>query len=154
MRFGSTSLFVMRNLAGASLLQRYAMLQHALRPYTMTITHAINTMIIFICLCVGGPVIGVSDVNGLRQVILFFTITRFVRGVRRSSGCPRRLLSQASLHCRHWCFGWVITSLVTLSRICSRANLVASVSDLVSVAWTTSLRLRSKSVTSTNVLLF
>jgi hypothetical protein len=64
------------NLAGASLMQRYAMLQHTFRPYTMTTTHAINTLMILICLCIGGPVIGTTDVHGLKQVVMCLAIAR------------------------------------------------------------------------------
>ena len=64
------------NLMGASLMQRYAMFHHSCRPYTMTITHAINTMLVLLCLCLGGPVVGASDVRALKQIVMCLVITR------------------------------------------------------------------------------
>ena len=56
--------------------QRYAMLQHTFRPYTMTTTHAISTLLVLMCLCIGSPVIGTSSIQGLKQVVICLAITR------------------------------------------------------------------------------
>jgi hypothetical protein len=53
----------------ATAMQRYAMLQHTLRPYTMTITHAINTALVLMCLIIGGPLIATSNTNDLKWLI-------------------------------------------------------------------------------------
>ncbi|ETI27867.1 hypothetical protein G647_00316 [Cladophialophora carrionii CBS 160.54] len=65
-------------LSGASLIQRYAMFHHACRPYTMTITHTINTLLTLVCLWLGGPVIGGSDIRGLKQIVYCLAISRAI----------------------------------------------------------------------------
>jgi hypothetical protein len=65
-------------LSGASLIQRYAMFHHACRPYTMTITHTINTLLTLVCLWLGGPVIGGSDVRAVRQIVYCLAISRII----------------------------------------------------------------------------
>jgi hypothetical protein len=42
----------------------------------MTVTHTINTMFILICLYLGGPVVGASDIRGLKQIVIWLLITR------------------------------------------------------------------------------
>lgn len=45
------------------------MLQHAIRPYTMTVTHTINTLLTLLCLWIGGPFVAASNARALQHVV-------------------------------------------------------------------------------------
>lgn len=66
-------------LQDASFIQRYAMFHHGCRPYLMTIVHAFNTVLTLLCLLIGGPVIGGSGVESLKQVMYSLALVRLVQ---------------------------------------------------------------------------
>ncbi|KAJ9608106.1 hypothetical protein H2200_007094 [Cladophialophora chaetospira] len=65
-------------LRGATFMQRYAMFHHACRPYTMTIIHAISTILTLICLAFGGSVIDPSNIDSVKKILFWLTLHRVV----------------------------------------------------------------------------
>ncbi|KIY00286.1 uncharacterized protein Z520_03971 [Fonsecaea multimorphosa CBS 102226] len=65
-------------LKEASRLQRLAMLHHSCRPYLMTLTKLANSVIAFVCLYHGRPVIATPSRNALYWAVMLFGITRML----------------------------------------------------------------------------
>ncbi|OQV06679.1 hypothetical protein CLAIMM_11220 [Cladophialophora immunda] len=65
-------------LKEASRLQRMAMLHHSCRPYLMTLTKLGNSIVAFVCLYRGRPVIATPTRNALYWAVMFLGIIRIL----------------------------------------------------------------------------
>ncbi|EXJ72979.1 uncharacterized protein A1O5_04128 [Cladophialophora psammophila CBS 110553] len=65
-------------LKEATRLQRIAMFHHSCRPYLMTVTKLANTVINFVCLYRGRPIIATPTQNALYWAVMFLGIVRLL----------------------------------------------------------------------------